>query len=77
MPRGAIYKSRTVRRMSEELIDSVMAEIFATTPEIQAKLAAGITFDESAMRVFYTVGDHAVRAMLRLEEEQQQQQQPA
>ena len=70
MPRGAIYKSRTVRRMSVELIDRVMAEIFATTPEIQAKLAEGFTFDESAMRVFYTVGDHAVRAMLRLEAEQ-------
>ena len=66
MPRGAIYKSRTVRRMSVELIDRVMAEIFATTPEI---LAEGMTFDESAMRVFYTVGDHAVRAMLRLEAE--------
>jgi hypothetical protein len=75
MPRSAIHKSsKAVRRMSVEIVDELLAEIHAM-PEFQAKFAAGMTLDASAMRVFYTAGDCAVRAMLRLEEEQQQQQQ--
>lgn len=63
MPRSAIYKSsRAVRTMSVELVDGIFAERGARD---------GFTFDEGAMRLFYTMGDHAVRAMLRLEEEQQ------
>ena len=73
MPRSAIYKSKAIRKMSVELVDELMSEILAT-PEFQAKLAAGLTIDASAMRVCYTAGDYAVRAMLRLEEQQQQQQ---
>jgi hypothetical protein len=53
--------------MSVELVDGILANM----PEHQEMLARGITFDESAMRVFYTVGDCAVRAMLRSEEQQQ------
>ena len=64
MPRGAIYKSRTVRGMSVELVDRLMTEILAT-PEFRDR--ADVTFDEGAMRLFYTAGDHAVRTMLRLE----------
>lgn len=68
MPRSAIYKSKAIRKMSVELVDELMSEILAT-PEFQAKLA-GMTIDASAMRVFYTAGDYAVLAMLRLEQQQ-------
>ncbi len=72
MPRG-VYKQTTIRKKSVKLVDELLSEIFAA-PDLQAKLAAGITMDASAMRVCYTAGDYAVRAMLLLEHQQQEQQ---
>ena len=72
MPRGAICK-RVVRRLSVELVEQAIVEAIAAHEAQGGR--KGMTFDESAMRVLYEIGDQAARAALQCEHAMQQLQQ--